>query len=87
MANGKIIEWWAKRENCCVAMTDGSGASRNFAAQQKPIANGREPTSPDQRSARHGRVWHIAKFCGTAKVDRDQGTAEMAGPIAGSTRS
>jgi hypothetical protein len=26
MANRKIIEWWAKRENCCFAMTDGSGA-------------------------------------------------------------
>jgi hypothetical protein len=26
--------------------------------------------------------WHIAKFCGMAKVGRDRGTTEMAGPIA-----
>ena len=30
------------------------------------------------------RNWHEAKFCGTAKVGRDWGTAEMAGPIGGS---
>jgi hypothetical protein len=28
MANGKIVEWWANREKCCVAMTDSSGTKR-----------------------------------------------------------
>jgi hypothetical protein len=31
--------------------------------------------------------WHIAKFCCTAKIGRNRGTAEMVGHIAGSTRS
>ena len=51
MANGRIIERWTKRENCRVAITDGSGTLRFLIAPQKSVV----AIAPRRHSVAHNR--------------------------------